>query len=106
VQFKSQLQVTKQTNIVGVGHPNLNFWGIQTHTTPTVAAHRIIAQVDKLFFEFWFNRSCALCEIEIVQLMKMFPSIGVRRCGGSKEENASYRIWARPQPVQTAVIKR
>ena len=29
----------KSPNIVGVGHPNLNFWGVRTPTTPTVTAH-------------------------------------------------------------------
>ena len=33
VQFRSQLQVTRQTKIVGVGHPNLNFWGVHRPDT-------------------------------------------------------------------------
>jgi len=35
-----QLQVTKWTNSLGVGHPNLSFWGVRTPMTPTLADTR------------------------------------------------------------------
>ena len=36
-RFTDELQVTRYAKIWGVEHPNLNFWGVRTPTTPTVA---------------------------------------------------------------------
>jgi len=38
VQCRSQLQVTRYTKFWGVGQLNVDFWGVQTLVTPTVAA--------------------------------------------------------------------